>query len=83
MYDLDRAKAEVTMDSRSKLSLRRLADKVGWEGGILAAIDYGIRSEDIADPEVAALWAKIEGLYDQMTPALGRLDVRIRRARAA
>lgn len=71
------------MTGSSKLTLRRLADKVGWEGGILAAIDYGIRSEDIEDVEVASLWAQVERLHDQMIPALAKLDLRIRRARAA
>lgn len=65
------------------MSLRLLADKVGWEGGILATIDYGVRSRDIDDPEVARLWAELETLYDQMVPVPGRVDLRIREARAA
>jgi len=66
-----------------KLSLSRLATKVGWEGGILATIDYGVRSADIDDPEVATLWAEIEALYDQMVPVMGKVDRRIREARPA
>jgi hypothetical protein len=29
---------------------RLLAHKVSWEGRILAALEYGIRSEQISDP---------------------------------
>ncbi len=71
------------VELRSKLTLRRLADKVGWEGGILAAMDYGIRSENIDDAQIAALWAQLELLYDQMMPIMSQLDLRIRQARAA
>lgn len=70
------------MSARRKMSLRRLADKVGWEGGILATIDYGLRSSEIDDPEVARLWAELESIYDQMIPVLGKVDLRIREARA-
>ena len=73
----------IDLEARRKMSLRLLADKVGWEGGILATIDYGVRSADIDDPEVAKLWAELETLYDQMIPAMGKLDLRIRKARAA
>lgn len=71
------------MELRSKLTLRRLADKVGWEGGILAAMEYGIKSENIDDAQIAALWAQLELLYDQMMPIMSQLDLRIRQARAA
>jgi hypothetical protein len=32
--------------------------KVEWEGGIVATLNYGLRSEDIADPALAKLWAE-------------------------
>lgn len=35
-----------------------LAAKVEWEGGVIDALDYGIRAEQIADPQLAALWQK-------------------------
>jgi hypothetical protein len=71
------------MNATRKFSLRRLADKVGWEGGILATLDYGVRSSDIDDMEVARLWAELEALYEAMIPAMGEIDLRIRQARAA
>lgn len=69
--------------ARTKLDIARLADKVGWEGGVLETIDYGIRSSDIDDQHVAQLWAELEELYMQITPLLAKIDLRIRRARAA
>ena len=69
--------------ARTKLDIARLADKVGWEGGVLETIDYGIRSSDIDDQHVAQLWAELEELYAQIAPLLAKIDLRIRRARAA
>jgi hypothetical protein len=66
-----------------KMSLRRLAARVGTEGGIVAALDYGIRGIDIEDADVAALWAQLDGLYTRMVPLMDQLDRRIREARAA
>ncbi len=70
-------------DERAKLSLRRLAARVGAEGGIVAAIDYGVRHTDIEDRDVAAIWAEVQGLYERMVPLMDQLDRRIRQARAA
>ena len=70
------------MDGKPKLSIERLASRVGTEGGIVAALDYGIRGNDISDDELAAIWGKLQGLYEQMIPLMDQLDRRIRRARA-
>ena len=74
---------ESDSDQRRKMSLRRLAARVGTEGGIVAAIDYGIRDVDIDDANVAAIWAEVQSLYAQMIPLMDQLDRRIRQARAA
>jgi hypothetical protein len=71
------------MDPSIRLSLHRLAEKVGWEGGIMAALDYGIRSGNIDDEEVARLWADLEALHDRMEPLMDQIDRRLSRARAA
>lgn len=70
------------MGGESKLSIERLARRVATEGGIVAALDYGIRGSDIGDIEVAGAWAELQGLYEQMVPLMDRLDRRIRQARA-
>ena len=40
------------------MSLADVKAKVEWEGGIGAALNYGLRAEDIADPALAKLWAE-------------------------
>lgn len=81
--DAPTVRSEIDLDERVKMSLRRLATRVGDEGGIVAAIDYGIRDTDIEDADVAAIWAEVQGLYDRMVPLMDQLDRRIRQARAA
>jgi hypothetical protein len=63
------------MSDETLFDRRSLADKVEWEGGVFAALRYGIRSEDIADDEVAALWAEMEDLYLAITPISNRIAV--------
>ena len=74
---------QIDGDQPVKLSLRRLAARVGAEGGIVAAIDYGVRDTDIEDANVAAVWAEVQRLYERMVPLMDQLDRQIREARAA
>jgi hypothetical protein len=53
---------------------RLIAHKVDWEGGLLAALQYGVRSEQIADPELAAKWAVVEKLYAQLMPLVYEIE---------
>lgn len=67
------------MERHTKLDEPTLAQKIRWEGGLWSALEYGLQSEDIADPELAALWARLEQGYREMAPlidaATKRLDV--------
>jgi hypothetical protein len=67
------------MYDKIELDAERLAQKIRWEGGLWAALEYGIRAEDIADPELADLWSRIERGYQELAPLLdearSRLDV--------
>jgi hypothetical protein len=56
------------------MTLKELSDKVTYEGGAFAALQYGIRSRDIADPQVAALWLDLEESYEALSPICWRLD---------
>ncbi len=51
--------------AKGKMSLAELSAKIEWEGGYIAALEYGIKASDLADPEAAALWAKLENIYNQ------------------
>ena len=57
-----------------------LAKKVRWEGGALDAIEYGIRSEQIDDPELRELWRDLEDRYRALTPLVTQIAIRLRRA---
>jgi hypothetical protein len=45
---------------------RTLDQRVRHHGGILEAIEWGIRSDSIEDPELATLWRGIEAQYEEM-----------------
>lgn len=64
----------------TKMSTARLAKKVDWEGGVEDAIRYGIRSTQIADPELAEQWRELERLYAEVEPRLRGLERRLREA---
>ncbi len=54
--------------------LRRFAQKVRFEGGVLDAIDYGIEAKDVPDGELARKWSEIERLYRQMRPLISSIE---------
>jgi hypothetical protein len=64
----------------SGYDLRLLAHKVNWEGGVLGALQYGVRSAEITDPDLAERWAKIEGLYRDLMPRISELEHDLRAA---
>jgi hypothetical protein len=67
------------MEHDMKMDESALAQKIRWEGGLWSALEYGIQARDIADPELAALWARLERGFSEMAPlidaATKRLDV--------
>lgn len=61
--------------SKPKMSLLDVAQKVDYEGGIWDGLSWGIKSSDIADSELAALWKKLEdfaasGVIDEIQEIL-------------
>jgi len=51
-------------------SREHLAAKIEWEGGILEALDYGIRTGDMpeGDTELIEAWGKLEAAWKQLNP---------------
>jgi hypothetical protein len=47
-----------------------LAAKIKWEGGVLSTLEYGLRSEDIADPDLRVQWQALETLYAEIRPLI-------------
>jgi hypothetical protein len=64
--------------SMAKMNNERLATKVDWEGGVLPAITYGIRANQIADPEIAALWSEAEKTHALLEPVIRDIERRLR-----
>lgn len=66
-----------------KMSAQDLDRRVRERGGILEAIEWGIRSSSIEDPELATVWRGIEEQYDDLRQSLiiaSRMMVASRRA---
>lgn len=43
-----------------KYTKQELANKIDWEGGIIAALEYRITHGEIEDEEIAKLWEQLE-----------------------
>jgi len=68
---------------RPTVDARELARLVRMHGGILGAIEYGVRSTEISDPELATAWRQIERQYQALRPALSIVGRVLAKARAA
>lgn len=44
--------------------------KINWEGGVLAALDYGLRPEDIEDERLRVAWAELRELHGRIRPLM-------------
>ena len=69
------------MEATRLMTARAVAQKIQWEGGILGALEYGLRSDEIEDPELATLWRRLESLYDQIRTPMMATDRLLRGAR--
>lgn len=49
-------------------SVRQLDRLVRLHGGVLGAIEAGVRSGAIDDPEIASAWRRVEQQYAEMRP---------------
>jgi len=53
-----------------------LAGKIEWEGGLMEALDYGIKTEDMpeGDTELIEAWSKLEAAYRAVEPLAEAVD---------
>lgn len=65
-----------------QLDRKEVVRLVRTHGGVLGAIEYGLRSSDIEDPELANAWRRVEDQYGDLRPNLSVLG-RILRPKAA
>ncbi len=67
------------MDAKTEAYDRDLlAYKINWEGGVLAALDYGLLPEDIADHDLRAAWAELRALHARMKPLIKSFEKRLK-----
>lgn len=59
---------------REPMSEEDFAAKIHWEGGIMDALDYGLRSEDVVPGDLHNLWEELEGYWAQMQSTVYELD---------
>lgn len=52
----------------ARMSNEQLAQKVRWEGGLIAALEYGITQDAIEDAETAIAWTDLAAAYDAFSP---------------
>jgi hypothetical protein len=45
----------------------QLRNKIDWEGGVVEAMDYGIRDSDIDDEDLSELWYEMQVEWDVLS----------------
>lgn len=52
------------------------AGKVEWEGGVLDALDYGLRADDLDDsnPELKAAWRDLARRWAEVEPDVRNVE---------
>lgn len=57
-------------------SRRALANKINWEGGLMEALDYGIKTADMpeGDTELTEAWAALESSFRETAKLAGKVS---------
>jgi hypothetical protein len=50
--------------------------KIGYEGGIISALEYGLEADDLQDQDsdLAKAWADLEKKWEKLQPALRAVE---------
>ena len=53
-----------------------LRDKLEWEGGIMEALDYGVKSTDmpLGDEELNEAWGKLAAAFQALRPLAAAVE---------
>jgi hypothetical protein len=68
------------MGSTARIDKKTLRRRIRDSGGVVAALDYGVRSEQIDDPRLATAWGEAERLYTDLSRAVSRIQRELRTA---
>ena len=55
-----------------------LASKIQWEGGVIGALEYGLKPDDIGDPELRAAWQQLQQAHAELRPLIQDFERRLR-----
>ena len=56
--------------AEKKYDRELLAYKIQWEGGVMGALNYGLKPDDIGDPELRAAWGHLQQVHAQLQPLI-------------
>lgn len=59
---------------REPMTAQDFAGKVEWEGGILEAVDYGLKPEDAPEGPLRELWAQLVAQYALIEPIMRKVQ---------
>lgn len=63
-----------TKHESEPMTERDFAAKIDWEGGITAALDYGLRTEDCEPGPLRDAWEKLELKWAAMQEEIGDVE---------
>lgn len=50
------------------------ASKVEWEGGVIEALEYGLKPTDAPEGPIRDAWTRVYDLWQQFEPAMGQVN---------
>lgn len=51
-------------------------NKIGWEGGVISALEYGLKASDLSnlDGELAKAWGELEKKWRKLQPKIDKVE---------
>ena len=64
------------MPDQEKLTPDEFASKVEWEGGVIDALEYGLRETEMdgSDPAFQTAWAALREQWDVIRPYIDKVE---------
>lgn len=61
------------------MDLPSLRNKIDWEGGIIGALQYGVRDDDIDDEELSEMWYEIQRQWENLDADMSEFEDELNR----
>lgn len=56
------------------MDLASLRNKIEWEGGVIGALEYGVRDDDIDDDDLSDMWYEIQTKYEVLESDIAEFE---------